>query len=138
MSHHFVAKIFANKACSSIVGHCTISKYPATQWRLIYCKVRMQQHELSCSVTILYHWLRLHTFPSPARFFLNYLSFSYIPPLLSSALLLESWSPLFLSLLLLNFCPTLRNFYLLFRTSPSFNKLTPTFTRRFHPLFSYN
>ncbi len=50
------------------------------------------------SVTILYHWLRLHKFPSPTLFFLSYPSFSSTPPLLSSALLLESWNPLFLSI----------------------------------------
>ncbi len=62
------------------------SKYPATQWRLTYCKVRMHSTVLFI-VIILYHWLRLHQFPSPALFFVNHLSFSD-PQLF----LLESWS----------------------------------------------
>ncbi len=96
------------------------SKVPCHIVPLDVCKVRMQSHKLSCTATILYHWLRLHKFPSPALFFLNYMSFSYTPYLLTSAHLLESWSPLFLSLLLLNFCPTSRNFCLLFLLWPSF------------------
>ncbi len=31
----------------------------------------MQYHKLFCPVIILYHWLRLHKFPSPALFFVN-------------------------------------------------------------------
>ena len=63
-----------------------IIEYPATQWRVTHCRVRMQQHKLSCSVIILYHWLRLYNISSPALFFLNNLNFSYLPPFLSSAL----------------------------------------------------
>ena len=49
------------------------SKYPATQWHLTYCKIRMQYHKLSCSVIIHYHWLRLHKFHSPALFICAFL-----------------------------------------------------------------
>ena len=51
----------------------------------------------------------------------------FYPPLLTSALFLESWSPLLLclSLLLLNFCPTLRNFCLLFCTLAFLLKTKP-------------
>ncbi len=88
-------------------------------------------------IIILYHWLSLHKFSSSVLFFLNYLSFSCSPLLLSSALL--SHGVLFsfvLSLLLLNLCPTLRNFCLLFLTLRSFWKLNlPNLTWPTPPAF---
>ncbi len=73
-------------------------------------------HKLSCSVIILYHWLRLHKLISPALFF--YAISAFLIPHLSFLWLffLSHEVPfLCLSLLLLNFCPTLRNFCLLLR-----------------------
>ena len=77
----------------------------------------MQQHKLSCSVIILYHLLRLHTFPFPALFL-------YIPSLLLNLSVHDcelSFAKLF---------PSFSYFHL------PFLKLTPIFSSQFHPLFN--
>ncbi len=54
--------------CNSNNIHYT-SKCPTTHWRWMYCKVRMQKcKSFVIIVIILYRWLRLHQFPSPALF----------------------------------------------------------------------
>ncbi len=112
------------------------SKYPATKWRLMYCKVRMQYHKLFCSVIILYHWLRLHKFPSAALFFLNYFGFSYL-----QLFILESRSPFPLTTSPVSESMSYYHDCGLF---PSYSYFRLPFWNclclycRFHPLFSYN
>ncbi len=116
------------------------SKYPATQWRLTHCKVRMQQHELSYSVIILYHWLRSHKFLSPTLFYLNYLIFSSTPPLLTSALFLSHGAPFYfvylscfwISVFLRNFCLLFRTLAFLLKTNPRlYSSIPPAFQLQF-------
>ena len=130
------------------MGRPIHSKQKSSRPKLLNWRCNGFQHRAVLMLFLILHrglkmvlglLLRLNKFPSPAVFFLNYLSFSSTLPLLSSALLLESWGPLFPCLSPLHFCPTtLRNFSPLFRTLAFLLKTNPAFTRRCHPLFSYN
>ncbi len=58
---------------STIIYYYQVLRH--TVRHLTYCKVGMYLHKL---IIILYHWLRLIKFPSPALIFLNYLNISYL------------------------------------------------------------